>query len=67
MKPEHIHVIEVHVHPDPGAEIGDCFREAIEMAAREWRNVVLCYDGVAYRVRPNDLLSVIMKVKNNHS
>jgi hypothetical protein len=39
-----------------GAGLDDCRREAVLMAATEWREVVLTHGGVRYRIKPDDIL-----------
>ena len=63
MKLNHTNVIEVHVCARAGAMIGDCLREAILIAVKEWRNVVLVHNNVSYRVSPNDLIASVDKEK----
>ncbi len=58
---EAIEVIEIKIGATPGAEIGQCFKEGIELAAKEWRNVRLVYDGKVFFIRPNALVAAIVK------
>jgi len=45
----------------PGSPIGEAMKEAIELAAKEWRNVRLRHNGSYYMIHPNELLSVVEK------
>ena len=56
---EHTEVTEIVVHARPGSVIGECFRECIEIAASEWRNVLLIHNGKKYEIKPNDLVASI--------
>ena len=55
-------ITELKVSALPGSSINDCMREAIELAAKEWRNVTLRHNGKEYRVKPNDLLASITEI-----
>ena len=56
-------VIELHISSNLGASIGECMKEAVLLAAQEWRNVTLTHNGKKYRVLCNDLLGCVLEVK----
>lgn len=57
-----IEVVELRVSALPGASIGECMKEAIELAAKEWQNVRLSHNNKDYSIKPNDLLASITEV-----
>ena len=59
---DNIEVIEIRISARPGAAIGNCLKEAIELASKEWRNVRLTHNGKDYMVKPNDLLASVEEV-----
>ena len=60
-KTEHTEVTELHMTALPESKLGDCMREAVLMACKEWQNVVLTYHGRKYRVMCNDLLACVVE------
>lgn len=52
-----IEITEVVVHATAGANVGVALREAIALAANEWRNVRLIHNNKEYTVKVNDLLA----------
>lgn len=54
-------------HLDVQAELGanfyDCVRDAVRLAANEWRNVTLHQNGKRYRINCNDLLTLAREEK----
>lgn len=59
---ENIEIIELKISALPGAHIGDCMKDAIELAAKEWRNVRLRHNGKDYTIKVNDLLGAFTEV-----
>ena len=51
---------EVVLSATPGSPIGECMREALLMAATEWRNVKLIHNGKNYYAKPNRMLETII-------
>jgi hypothetical protein len=60
-----ISVTRIEVHANPGAVIGECMKEALELAAHEWRNVRLTHSSGEYMIRPNDMIASIEQVKKD--
>ena len=58
-----IEIVEVVVSALPGSNIGNCMKEAMDIAVKEWRNVRLRHNGRDYKVMPNDLLATIKEEK----
>ena len=54
-----IEVVEIKVAALPGSMIGDCMRESVALAIKEWRNVSLTHNDKIYLIKPNDLISSI--------
>ena len=52
---DHVEVCDVEVHATPGAAIGYAIQDAVLLAAKEWRNVVLTHNGKRYQIKINDL------------
>jgi len=59
---ENIEIVEIRVSALPGALIGKCIQESIQLAATEWRNVRLRHNDKQYIVLVNDLLSTVMEI-----
>ena len=55
-------IIEIKVSAVCGANVGDCMRDAIKLAADEWRNVRLIHNGREYLIQPNTLLESCREV-----
>ena len=62
---KHIEIDCLKVAGKPGSTIGDCFQEAIVLAATEWRNVRLSHQGNYYVIQPNDLIAGINKCQED--
>ena len=56
-------ITELHICARPGAEIGNCMRDAALLACQEWRNVTLTHNGRQYRVLCNDLIGCVQELK----
>jgi hypothetical protein len=59
---KNIEIVEIKVQATIGADIGNCMRDAIKLAADEWRNVRLCHNGREYTIQPNELLASCKEV-----
>lgn len=57
-----IEVVELKVSALPGTDIEKCLKESIELAAKEWRNVILIHNEKSYSIKPNDLISSITEI-----
>ena len=57
-----IEIIELKVSALVGSSIGECMKEAIELSAKEWRNVTLIHNDKHYRVKVNDLLASVVEI-----
>lgn len=57
-----IEITEISVRAIPGSHVNDCIKEAIELAAKEWRNVRLKHNDDEYLIRPNNLFATAEKV-----
>lgn len=55
-----IEVTEVVVHATPGSSVGECIKEALQIAVTEWRNVRLIHNQKAYKVQVNDLVGAVI-------
>lgn len=64
---KHTAVTELHMTALPDSKLGDCMREAVLVACREWRNVTLTYRDRKYRVLCNDLLSCVIELGDKTS
>lgn len=53
---KHITVTELKSERKQGSPICECMKEAIVLAANEWRNVVVEHNNRKYIVKPNDLI-----------
>jgi hypothetical protein len=60
---KNIEVIELKVSALSGTDIGECMKESIELAAKEWRNVILIHNKKSYSIKPNDLIGSITKMQ----
>ena len=56
---KNVDIVFVELHAKSGAVIGDCLRDAIQLAISEWRNVELVHNDTRYRVNVNDLLASV--------
>ena len=54
-----VEVIKVIVTANPGASIGQCIKDAIQIAVTEWRNVQLVHNGKEYIIYVNDILETV--------
>ena len=52
-----IEITEIVVHATSGANVGHALKDAIALAANEWRNVRLIHNNKEYTVKVNDLLA----------
>ena len=64
MKMDNIEIVEIRVSGRPGTSIEKCVREAIKLAATEWRNVRLRFNDKQYIILVNDLLSTVMEIND---
>ena len=62
-KMKSIEVYETVARARVGANLGDCMKDCIELAAKEWRNVTLVHNDKNYKVRTEDLISSITEEK----
>lgn len=64
---KNIFVVELKVHPSdyPEASFDTCMRQALELAATEWRNVRLFHGGKEYLILANDIESACRVVKKD--
>ena len=62
---KYIDVSAVRVSARPGSAVGDCIREGIMLASREWRNVELIHDGKIYRINANDLFGCATEISQD--
>jgi len=44
--------------------IGECLKDCIELAAKEWQNVELFHCDKTYKINVNDLVASVNDVKN---
>ena len=58
-------VTSVQVEPVMGSDIGSVTRDAIILAATEWRSVHFTFNGKKYIVEPNELLASVFSNKEN--
>jgi len=57
---KHIEITEIKVLANPDTIVGECIQEAIELAAKEWKNVLLIHHEKTYLIKPNNLVSSII-------
>jgi hypothetical protein len=60
-------ITSVDISALPGADIGSCMKEGLELATREWRNVRLKHNGKIYEIIVNDLLHTIKEESQKHA
>ena len=58
-----IEIGKVHVSARHGSSVGECIRDAILLAVKEWRNVELVHNQKVYQVIVNDLLCSVKEDK----
>jgi hypothetical protein len=58
---ESTQVVDVRIAAKLGTPFGACVRDAIALAATEWRNVTFDFAGVRYKVLVNDLFDAVQK------
>jgi hypothetical protein len=59
---EFIEIEFIQVSADKGVSSGNAFRDAIILAATEWKNVNLKFNDKTYRIGPNDLYASVKEV-----
>lgn len=52
-------VTEIRAEATPGATITECLKECLVLAASEWQNVILRFNGKEYKIYVNDLLAAV--------
>lgn len=62
---KHIRIAHIEIHAKAGSEIDYCIQEAIEIAAKEWQNVILTHNERKYSVYVNDLMNVVLKAEES--
>jgi len=60
---EHIEVNEIKANAKLGSSFGECAKECIELAAKEWRNVIFTHNEKKYKINVNDLVTTIKEVE----
>ena len=60
--PEFIEIEFIQVSADKGVSSGNAFRDAIILAATEWKNINLIFNGKTYRIGPNDLYASVKEI-----
>ena len=56
---KNIDILKIKTSSKMGTEIGACLRDAICLAAKEWRNVEMKHNGKVYVINVNDLLGSV--------
>lgn len=56
---KNLRVTAVHVEAEKGISIGEACRQAIQLCATEWRNVVLTFNDQTYYINCNDLIAAV--------
>lgn len=56
---DNIDIGRINVYAVPGAAKGDCLRDSLVLAVKEWRNVSLFHNNDEYRININDLLAAV--------
>ena len=60
---KHIQIAHIKVGAIPEANFGECIREALIIATKEWQNVILTHNGKKYRIFVNDLFATVSEDK----
>lgn len=57
-----LEITGIHADATPGSALGNCVREALQMATQEWRNVYFTHNSKTYRVLVNDLVAEVKPI-----